>query len=409
VDLEDFKQRVRRDDYQRHKYWLVGFGVGILAAMAFETPYFALLSGVSLIGSGVAAIRGGKSAITEVGVTGSGVSASIGWSTRELENMAPHERADHANSTGSFLILMGASVIAMLAYFAWLQFRSYSTAERYRAMASAAGLVSRGAPKGTGLSAGPREVCWSDDQTVAMCSDPGLVEMPQIRSDYFARELVHTPRGLVLASDLDVTWFATFTNHAMSVRAPRRLFNAGAKALTALGTRVAWVSGSDVVIANLESERPGESPQVVGQVWNTERPLLALAPDAVLYGPTEQCALVWHGAEACAVPQELRPCVVGSSPKQLALVTNTGELWRASARAKFTRVGSGLRGCLLALNDRFAFVAGEGPIARVDLFTGSHAIVFQDDPAWAITLTDRMLYFRSANKVKGIRIDAPPL
>lgn len=102
------------------------------------------------------------------------------------------------------------------------------------------------------------------------------------------------------------------------------------------------------------------------------------------------------------------PALWPRSPTQLALVTSHGELWRAVG-AKFTPVASGLRGCLLALNDRFAFVAGEGPITRVDLGSGKHAIIFQDEPASAIALSDRLLYFRSGAQLKGIRIDAPPL
>jgi len=409
VDFDDFRQRVRRDDYQRHKYWLAGFAAGILGVLAFETAYFALLSGVSLIGSGLAAIRGGKSAVTGVGVSGPGGSAEINWSERELEDMSPPARADHANTTGGFLILMGASVLAMVGYFASIQFREDWIARQYQAMADAAGLVSRTAPEGRGLAANSREVCWSDDRTVTLCSDPDLGDMPRIRSDYYASELVFTPRGLVLASDLDVTWLATFGKRAVFASMPKRLFNSGAKALTALGSRVAWVSDTDVLVADLASERPLTSPQPVAEVANAERPLVALAPDAVLYGPTEDCALEWQGVQGCAVPAELRPCAVGSSQKHLVLVTKPGELWRATARAKFTRLASGLRGCLLAVNDRFAFVAGEGPVVRVDLATGHHATIFQDDPARAISLTDSRLYFRSADKLQGIRLDAPPL
>lgn len=409
VDFEDFRRRVRRDDYQRHKYWFLGFAAGILGVLAFETAYFALLSGVSLIGSGVAAIRGGKSAVTGIGVSGPGGSAQIDWSERELENMSPQARADHANLTGGFLIVMGASVLALIAYFCWIQFREDWAARQYQAMADSAGLVSKAAPEGRGLAASAREVCWSDDRTVTLCSEPDLAGIPRIRTDYYASELVYTPRGLVLAGDLDVTWVATFSNRAVFASAPKRLFNSGAKALTALGSRVAWVSDSQVLVADLASERPLASPQRVAEVWNAERPLLALAHDAILYGPTENCALAWQGAEACAVPAELRPCAVGSNQKYMVLMTNQGELWRATARAQFSRVASGLRGCLLAANDRFAFVAGEGPIARVDLRTGSQVTIFQDAPASAIALTDRMLYFRSAGKVQGVRLDAPPL
>jgi len=43
-------------------------------------------------------------------------------------------------------------------------------------MAAAAGFVSRDVPQGTGWPLA-REVCWSDTQSVALCSDAGLVEI----------------------------------------------------------------------------------------------------------------------------------------------------------------------------------------------------------------------------------------
>lgn len=405
VNLQDFGRRVRRDDYKRHIYWFGGAAVGILLSILFETAYGFLLTGVGLIGSGAAAIRGGKSGVTGIGVTSPGASVGMGWSTRRLENMAPHERAAHANLTGGFLILMGTGFLAMVAFYAWVQFQNSQTAERYEAIAEAAGLVSTSVSEGHGLAADSRQVCWGGYNAVATCSDPRLVKTPQVRGDFFqAAELVITPRGLVLAGQREVTWLAQFT---MS----QRLFSGGAKALTALGSRVAWVHGADVVVADLESENPTQSTHVVAQVANAEHPLLALATDAVFYGPTADCALAQQGSEACAVPLELSPCAVGSSPKQLVLLTKSGELWRAAMgpRATFTRVTSGLSGCMLAVNDRFAFVAGKRAIARVDLGSGSHAIIFEDDPASAIALSARTLYFRTADKLQGIRLDAPPL
>ena len=148
---------------------------------------------------------------------------------------------------------------------------------------------------------------------------------------------------------------------------------------------------------------------MVARVTNTKRPLLALAPQAVLFGPTENCALEWQDLEGCAAAAGLDPCAVASSEQLLVLLTKHGELWRATARASFARVASGLTGCLLAVNDRFAFVAGEGPITRVDLGTGNHVTIFRDEPASAIALSDHTLYFRSTDAVKGIWIDAPPL
>ena len=400
MDLKEFSRRVRRDDYARHKYWLVGVVAGILGLMASENGYFLLLSGVSLIGSAIAVIRAGQGDLT---------ATAVDWSTSELAEMSPEERVDDANSTGGCLLMLGVAFLALVAYGAWRQLRDYWGGREFQAMADAAGLVSRVEPTGTGLAAGSREVCWSDGQTVVVCSDPDLVEIELLRTHSAAHELVVTPRGLVLASDRDVSWLPSSITHAEFAGPPRRIFGAGAKSLSALGARVAWVSNTDVVVANLGSERPLESARVVAQVAMTDPPLLALAPDAVLYGPTESCTLEWQDAKGCAVPPRLRPCAVGSSEKQLALLTDRGELWRATARAKFTLVAAGLRGCLLAVNEHSAFVAGEGPIVRVDLGSGHQATIFQDEPVGAIALSDRTLYFRSASEVKGIRIDAPPL
>lgn len=71
MDLDDFRKRVQRDDYKRHQYWFVGAAAGILAVIVFESAYFLLVTGASLIGSGLAAIRGGKSAVTGIGVAAS--------------------------------------------------------------------------------------------------------------------------------------------------------------------------------------------------------------------------------------------------------------------------------------------------------------------------------------------------
>lgn len=405
MNLQDFSTRVRRDDYQRHKYWFAAAAVGIVLAILIQTLYPFLLTGVGLIGSGVAAIRGGKSGVTGISLASPAGSAGMSWSTRRLEDMAPRERAAHANLTGSFLVLMGTAFLAMVAFYSWVQFRDYRAANTYQAMAGAAGLVSKSLTGGRGLAADSRRVCWDDFNSVAMCSDPLFVETPRIRSDLFqASELVITPRGLVLASQREVTWLVRFT-------LSERLFAGEAKALTALGSRVAWVHDADVVLADLESEQPLQSAHVVAQVANAEHPLLALSTDTVYYGPTDNCALARQGSDACAVPRERSPCAVGTSPKQLVLLTKRGELWRADAgpSATLTRVASGLSGCLLAVNDRFAFVAGEGPVARVDLGSGTLAIIFRDDPASAIALSDRTLYFRTADKLQGIRLDAPPL
>lgn len=173
MDFDDFRRRVRRDDYKRHQYWFVGAAAGILAAILLESPYALSLTGVSLIGSGLAAIRGGKSAVTGIGVSGSGGAAAVEWSTRELEDMSPAQRADHANMTGAFLILMGAGVLAMIAFLAWRQVGEHRAVVEYQAMAEAAGLISRDVPPGTGLSAGSREVCWTVTQSTAACSDSG--------------------------------------------------------------------------------------------------------------------------------------------------------------------------------------------------------------------------------------------
>lgn len=208
---------------------------------------------------------------------------------------------------------MGAAFLAMMAYLAWRQFREYRAAAEYQAMADAAGLISMDAPTGTRLTADPREVCWNITQSAAACSDPGLTAMPRIRGNTVILDLVSTPRGLVLASRFDVTWLETSATSGALLRSPRRLSEVGAVALTALGTRVAWVSNKDVMVADLESERTWP-PLLVGEVANPERPLLALSPDAVLYGPTENCALEWQESESCAVPREVRPCALASKP-----------------------------------------------------------------------------------------------
>lgn len=408
MDLREFKKQLRWSDYQRHRYWLVGVVAGILATTVLQNAYFSAVIGVSLIGAGVSAIRARRSAVGGIGISGPEDSAGVDWSTRDLESMSPDQQADHANITGGWLILIGAAWLALIAYLGWRQFREYSTASEYEAMAAAAGLVSRSASKGTGLAASSIAVCWSDAQSGALCSDAGLVVHPTSRSDSYVRDLVYTPRGLVLGSDRDVTWQASSTPDARFLHPSQRLYHRGAKALAALGTRVGWVSNTDVVVADLESERPLESPQVVAKVTSTERPLLALASDAVLYGPTENCALEWQDTEGCAAPPDLTPCAAGSNERELLILTKVGALWRATPRAEFTRVASGLRGCLLAVNDRFAFVGGEGPVARVDLGTGNHAIVFRDGPLSAITLSDHTLYFRTADMVKGIWIERPP-
>ena len=168
-----------------------------------------MLTGVSRIGSGLAAIRGGKSAVTGIGVSGAGEAAGVEWSTRELEDMTPDQQVDHANMTGAFLMLMGTGFLAMIAYVAWGQFREYRAAQKYQAMAEAAGLISSDVPAGTRLTVGSREVCWTVTQSTAECSDSGLTAMPRTRGDTVVSDLVSTPRGLVLASNLDVTWLET--------------------------------------------------------------------------------------------------------------------------------------------------------------------------------------------------------
>jgi len=116
VEPEDFNERVRRDSYHSPMYWLVGVAGGILGAVAFENGYFLLLSGVSLIATGVAAIRWGMGAHADIGVTGSGGAAGI---DHELENMTPEQRVDDANMTGGLLILLGIALLVTMAYFAW--------------------------------------------------------------------------------------------------------------------------------------------------------------------------------------------------------------------------------------------------------------------------------------------------
>jgi len=125
VDLQDFRKSVRRDDYQSHKYWLVGVPLGVLAAILFESPYGIILTGVSLIASGTAAIRGRKSAVRGIGITSPVASLGLSWSTRRLEEMTPLERVHHAYLTGGFIVLMGCACLGACAYYGWTRFRAH--------------------------------------------------------------------------------------------------------------------------------------------------------------------------------------------------------------------------------------------------------------------------------------------
>ena len=87
-----------------------------------------------------------------------------------------------------------------------------------------------------------------------------------------------------------------------------------------------------------------------------------------------------------------------ASPRHVCRVTNARGTVGSNARVTNVDV--------TCEADRFAYVAGEGPIARVDLNTGSQAIIFRDNPPGAIAITDRYLYFRTIDKVNGIRLDA---
>jgi hypothetical protein len=390
----------------------VGALLGILAAIVFESPYGLFLSGISLVASGVAAIRGGKSAVTRIGVTSSAGSAGLSWSTRELESMSPEQRSDHASLTGSFVVLMGCGFLALPTYYGWTRFLQHRAAAQYEAMAEAAGLVSTSAPEGSGLGASPQQVCWGGYAGAVICNDASLGGAPVIRVDlHQADELVSTPLGFVLASNREVTWLASVTAQGAIYRSTHTLYQGGGKALTSVGTRVAWVTDRDVVVANLASNEPLESPEVVGQVTDAKQPVLALSADAVWYGPTESCSLARQGTERCGLPREQDLCAVSSSSTQLVALTKSGELWRSQPgpETKFARLAAELSGCLLAVNDRFAYVAGPGPVARVDLGKGSQAVIFREEPAQAIAISDRSLYFRTARKVLGIRLDAPPL
>jgi hypothetical protein len=111
-DLEDFRKRVRRDDYEAHVIAFCCAGFGFLLGFVFENAVVTFgIIGCSLIASGAYAVRGGKSAVTRM-------SGSIPWTTRELEDMPPAERAEHANTTGAWLILTGlfALAAALLAF-----------------------------------------------------------------------------------------------------------------------------------------------------------------------------------------------------------------------------------------------------------------------------------------------------
>lgn len=407
MDVESFQKNLRRSDYQLHKYWLVGAVLGMLTAFVLQSPYGFALTGLCLIASGVAAIRGRRSMVQRIGVTWPGASAKWSWSTRRLEEMSPEERAKHAYLTGSFIVLMGCGFLAMAGAYGWTQWSAKRAVAQQQAMAQGAGLVSRSASGGRGLAASGHEVCWGADRGVAMCTDPLLSDLPESRSDAFqADELVRTELGFVAASSREVTRLAG------AGRMPTLLFGREAKGLVALGTRVAWVSNGEVMVVDLATATPQASPEVVAEVADSQRPLLALTSDAIVYGPSQHCSLARPGSQGCVAPRQRDICAVSSSQKYLAYLTTNGELWRASAgpNAEFSRLPTGVSGCLLAVFDRVAYVAGAGPISRVDLSTGRQDTLFQsDEPVSAIALTDRHLYFRTNHELRGIEIDAPSL
>jgi len=406
VDVESFQKNLRRSDYQLHKYWLVGAVLGMLTAFVLQSPYGFVLTGVCLIASGAAAIRGGKSLVQSIGVSSSSGWAGMSWSTRRLEEMSPQERVKHAHLTGGFVVLMGCGFLAMAGAYGWTQLSDHQAADRYEAMVQKAGMVSRAASAGRGVAASEHEVCWGGARGGALCSDSTLSDLPDLRSDFFqADELVRTEKGFVAASSREVTWLGG-AGHMRT-----RLFARGGQALAALGTRVAWIANGDVMVVDLATLTPQAAPEVVAEVADTNRPLLALTPEAIVYGPTERCGLERAGSEGCIAPREHDICAVSASRKQLAYLTTAGELWRLTGeQTQFSRLPAKVSGCLLAVNDGFAYVAGAGPIMRVDLSTGSQATVFQaNEAASAIALSDRYLYFRTSREVHGIELDAPGL
>jgi len=117
-DLEDFRRRVGRNDYELHKYGLWVAAAGVALGFALGLKVFLGVSGGSLLASGIFALRGGKSAVAplthadpedlEWGIQ------DFKYTLHELDQAPPGERFDHAQKTGIGLVVVGLVLLIWL-------------------------------------------------------------------------------------------------------------------------------------------------------------------------------------------------------------------------------------------------------------------------------------------------------